>query len=47
MIGTTRARVNVFMNNFRKRGFIKYHRHLDADGGIDVNISRLAKAFFR
>ncbi len=46
MIGTTRARVNVFMNNFRKRGFIKYHRHLDADGGIDVNISRLAKAFF-
>ena len=47
MIGTTRARVNFFMNKFRKRGFIKYHRHLDADGGIHVNTSRLAKAFLR
>jgi CRP/FNR family transcriptional regulator, cyclic AMP receptor protein len=46
MIGTTRARVNFFMNKFRKRGFIKYHRHLDANGGIHVNTSRLAKAFF-
>jgi CRP/FNR family transcriptional regulator, cyclic AMP receptor protein len=46
MIGTTRARVNFFMNKFRKRGFIKYHRHLDAKGGIHVNTSRLAKAFF-
>jgi CRP/FNR family cyclic AMP-dependent transcriptional regulator len=43
MIGTTRARVNVFMNKFRKRGFIKYHRHLDANGGIHINTSRLAK----
>ncbi len=47
MIGTTRARVNFFMNKFRKHGFIKYHRHLDANGGIHVNTSRLAKAFFR
>jgi CRP/FNR family transcriptional regulator, cyclic AMP receptor protein len=47
MIGTTRARVNFFMNKFRKRGFIKYHGHLDANGGIHVNTSRLAKAFFR
>jgi CRP/FNR family cyclic AMP-dependent transcriptional regulator len=45
MIGTTRARVNFFMNKFRKRGFIKYHRHLDANG-VYVNTSRLAKAFF-
>jgi CRP-like cAMP-binding protein len=25
MVGTTRSRVNVFMNRFRKRGFIDYH----------------------
>jgi CRP/FNR family transcriptional regulator, cyclic AMP receptor protein len=43
MIGTTRARVNVFMNKFRKRGFIKYHHLLDSNGGIHVNTSRLAK----
>jgi CRP/FNR family cyclic AMP-dependent transcriptional regulator len=43
MIGTTRARVNFFMNKFRKRGFIKYHRLLDANGGLHVNTSRLAK----
>lgn len=46
MIGTTRARVNFFMNKFRKRGFIKYHRQLDANGGVHVNTSRLARAFF-
>jgi CRP/FNR family cyclic AMP-dependent transcriptional regulator len=43
MIGATRGRVNFFMNKFRKHGFIKYHRHLDANGGIYVNTSRLAK----
>jgi CRP-like cAMP-binding protein len=43
MIGTTRARVNFFMNKFRKRGFIKYHRLLDTNGGLQVNTSRLAK----
>jgi CRP/FNR family transcriptional regulator, cyclic AMP receptor protein len=43
MIGATRGRVNFFMNKFRKHGFIKYHRHLDANGGIRVNTSRLAK----
>jgi CRP/FNR family transcriptional regulator, cyclic AMP receptor protein len=26
IIGTTRSRVNFFMNNFRKLGFIEYHR---------------------
>ena len=35
MIGTTRPRVNFFMNKFRKRGFIQYN------GGIHVNNSLL------
>lgn len=35
MIGTTRSRVNFFMNEFRKRGFIKYN------GKITVNRSLL------
>jgi len=43
MIGTTRARLNLFMNRFRKRGFIKYRGPLDANGGIHINSSRLAK----
>jgi CRP/FNR family transcriptional regulator, cyclic AMP receptor protein len=36
MIGTTRARVNFFMNKFRKLGFIQY------DGEIHVNPSLLS-----
>jgi CRP/FNR family cyclic AMP-dependent transcriptional regulator len=36
MIGTTRTRVNLFMNKFRKLGFIKYN------GGIEVNTSLLS-----
>jgi CRP/FNR family cyclic AMP-dependent transcriptional regulator len=44
IIGTTRARVNFFMNKFRKLGFIKYHGPLDANGGIHINSSLLAKA---
>ena len=35
MIGTTRGRVNVFMNKFRKLGFIKYN------GGLEVYDSLL------
>jgi CRP/FNR family transcriptional regulator, cyclic AMP receptor protein len=35
MIGTTRARVNVFMNKFRKLGFIHYN------GGLQVHDSLL------
>jgi CRP/FNR family transcriptional regulator, cyclic AMP receptor protein len=35
MIGTTRSRVNLFMNKFRKLGFIEY------DGVIKVNKSLL------
>jgi CRP/FNR family cyclic AMP-dependent transcriptional regulator len=45
MIGTTRSRVNFFMNKFRKLGFIKYHGPLDANDGIHINTSLLAKAF--
>jgi CRP/FNR family transcriptional regulator, cyclic AMP receptor protein len=36
MIGTTRSRVNFFMNKFRKLGFIQYN------GGIHVNNSLLS-----
>jgi CRP-like cAMP-binding protein len=36
MIGTTRSRVNFFMNKFRKLGFIKYN------GGLQVNASLLS-----
>jgi CRP/FNR family transcriptional regulator, cyclic AMP receptor protein len=36
MIGTTRPRVNFFMNKFRKLGFIKYN------GGLHVNTSLLS-----
>jgi CRP-like cAMP-binding protein len=37
MIGTTRTRVNLFMNKFRKLGFIKYNGR-----GIEVNTSLLS-----
>jgi CRP/FNR family transcriptional regulator, cyclic AMP receptor protein len=36
MIGTTRSRVNFFMNKFRKLGFIEYN------GGLQVNTSLLS-----
>ena len=36
MIGTTRSRVNFFMNKFRKLGFIKYN------GGLHVDTSLLS-----
>jgi CRP-like cAMP-binding protein len=36
MIGTTRSRVNFFMNKFKKLGFIKYN------GGIQINTSLLS-----
>ena len=35
MVGTTRSRVNVFMNRFRKLGFIPYN------GGLEVHSSLL------
>ena len=36
MIGTTRSRVNFFMNKFRRLGFIKYN------GGLQINTSLLS-----
>ena len=36
MIGTTRSRVNFFMNKFRKMGFIHYN------GGLTINSSLLS-----
>jgi len=43
MLGTTRSRVNFLMNKFRMRGFIKYRGRLDANGGIYINASLLAR----
>ena len=37
MIGTTRSRVNFFMNKFRKLGFIEYN-----GGGLKINSSLLS-----
>ena len=36
MVGTTRSRVNFFMNKFRKLGFIKYN------GGLQINTALLS-----
>jgi len=36
MIGTTRSRVNFFMNKFRKLGFIKYN------GGVEIKTALLS-----
>lgn len=45
MIGTTRSRVNFFMNRFRKLGFIGYDGRLDCNGGIRINTPLLRKSF--
>jgi CRP-like cAMP-binding protein len=34
MIGTTRSRVNFFMNKFRRLGFIEYNGHLKINGSL-------------
>jgi len=34
MIGTTRARVNFFMNKFRKLGFIKYNGKMEIHSSL-------------
>jgi CRP-like cAMP-binding protein len=36
MVGTTRSRVNVFMNKFRKLGFVRYN------GSLTINNSLLS-----
>ena len=40
MVGTTRSRVNFFMNKFKRLGFIEYDGNLDA--GIQINSSLLS-----
>ena len=40
MIGTTRSRVNFFMNKFRKLGFIKYNGKYNS--GLQINSSLLS-----
>jgi len=40
MVGTTRSRVNFFMNKFKKLGFIEYDGDLEA--GIAINSSLLS-----
>jgi len=40
MVGTTRARVNQFMNGFKKKGFVSYN------GGLQIN-SELISAFLQ
>lgn len=44
IIGTTRPRVNFFMNKFRKLGFIKYRGRPDQNDEMQINTSLLAKA---
>ena len=40
MVGTTRSRVNFFMNKFKKLGFIEYNGNLEA--GVQINSSLLS-----
>jgi CRP/FNR family cyclic AMP-dependent transcriptional regulator len=40
MIGTTRSRVNFFMNKFKRLGFISYDGNLEA--GVQINTSLLS-----
>jgi CRP/FNR family cyclic AMP-dependent transcriptional regulator len=40
MVGTTRSRVNFFMNKFKRLGFIEYNGNLDA--GVQINSSLLS-----
>ena len=34
IIGATRSRVNIFMNKFRKLGFITYNCHLEVHSSL-------------
>jgi CRP-like cAMP-binding protein len=40
MVGTTRARVNKFMNDFKKKDFVRYN------GGLQINV-KLITAFLQ
>ena len=34
MVGTTRGRINFFMNRFRKLGFVRYNGELEVDSSL-------------
>jgi CRP/FNR family cyclic AMP-dependent transcriptional regulator len=34
MVGTTRSRVNVFMNKFRQLGFVEYNGEMKVHGSL-------------
>jgi len=34
MVGTTRSRVNFFMNRFRKLGFVRYNGELEVHSAL-------------
>jgi CRP-like cAMP-binding protein len=40
MIGTTRPRANLFMNRFRKRGFIDYNGELEVRSSLRAVLLR-------
>lgn len=40
MIGSSRSRVDLLMNKFRKLGFLERHR--ERDGGVQVHCSLLS-----
>ncbi|HLW52194.1 MAG TPA: Crp/Fnr family transcriptional regulator [Candidatus Angelobacter sp.] len=40
MVGTTRSRINVFMNRFRKRGFISYNGHIEVHKSLQKVLRR-------
>jgi CRP/FNR family transcriptional regulator, cyclic AMP receptor protein len=42
MVGTTRSRVNVFMNKFRQLGFLKYNGTLMVDSALTVDSALLS-----
>ena len=40
MVGTTRPRVNLFMNRFRKRGFINYNGRIEVHKSLKKVLQR-------
>ena len=40
MVGTTRPRVNFFMNRFKKRGFIRYNGHIEVHKSLQKVLRR-------
>jgi len=40
MVGTTRSRINAFMNRFRKRGFISYNGQIEVHKSLQQVLRR-------